>query len=73
MKQNWWLTIRSFITNVVALKKPKKKEQFLSKEDKAFKENQKKEEKMKKAMMAKAAGHGPIVSGGIKHSSKKHH
>ncbi|QOU20732.1 DEBR0S5_10154g1_1 [Brettanomyces bruxellensis] len=55
------------------LKKPKKKEQNLSEEDKAFKEKQKEEAKLKKQMASKASGHGPIVTGGIKHSGKKHH
>ncbi|VEU20003.1 DEKNAAC100454 [Brettanomyces naardenensis] len=54
------------------LKKPKKKAQDLDEQDMAFKEKKKQEEKLKKEMASKAAGRGPIVTGGIKHSGKKH-
>ena len=52
-------------------KKPKKEEKDLDESDVAFKLKQKEESAKLKEMQAKAAGRGPIVSGGIKRSGKK--
>ena len=49
------------------LKQPKKKAKEMDEEDKAFKQKQKKLEELK----AKAAGKGPLATGGIKKSGKK--
>lgn len=53
------------------MKAPKKKVQDFDDEDLAFKQKQKEEAKAKKEMASKAAGKGPLVSGGIKKSGKK--
>ena len=53
------------------LKQPKKGDKDLDDEDVAFKERQKKEQKELEALKAKAAGKGPLASGGIKKSGKK--
>ncbi|KAI9029681.1 translation machinery associated TMA7 [Phycomyces nitens] len=54
------------------LKAPKKK-QFDDEDDEdlAFKKKQMEENKRLKEMQAKAAGKGPLLSGGIKKSGKK--
>ena len=49
------------------LKQPKKQAKEMDEEDKAFKQKQKKLEELK----AKAAGKGPLATGGIKKSGKK--
>ena len=48
------------------LKQPKKQAKEMDEEDKAFKQKQKLEE-----LKAKAAGKGPLATGGIKKSGKK--
>ncbi|GAB5590183.1 hypothetical protein Unana1_05083 [Umbelopsis nana] len=53
------------------LKAPKKKGGDMDEEDVAFKKKQQEEAKKLKEMQAKAAGKGPLVSGGIKKSGKK--
>ena len=54
------------------LKAPKKKGTGeLDEEDKAFKEKQREEKKQLEEMKKKAAGKGPLTSGGIKKSGKK--
>ena len=52
-------------------KKPKKDERELDESDLAFKAKQKEEQQKLKEMQAKAAGKGPLTSGGIKKSGKK--
>ena len=49
------------------LKQPKKQAKEMDEEDKAFKQKPKKLEELK----AKAAGKGPLATGGIKKSGKK--
>ncbi|CAO2584726.1 Translation machinery-associated protein 7 [Lemmus lemmus] len=51
-------------------KKPKKQAKEMDKEDKAFSRS-KKEEQKKLELKAKAAGKGPLATGGIKKSGKK--
>ena len=53
------------------LKAPKKQDKELDDEDKAFKERQKEEKRQLEEMKKKAAGKGPLTSGGIKKSGKK--
>jgi len=53
------------------LKAPKKANQDLDDEDLAFKQKQKEEQKKLKEAAAKAAGKGPLATGGIKKSGKK--
>ncbi|KAG2178670.1 hypothetical protein INT44_001823 [Umbelopsis vinacea] len=53
------------------LKAAKKKGGDLDEEDLAFKKKQQEEAKKLKEMATKAAGKGPLVSGGIKKSGKK--
>jgi Translation machinery associated TMA7 len=43
----------------------------LDEEDQAFKQNQKEQQKKLEEMKAKAAGKGPLATGGIKKSGKK--
>ena len=52
-------------------KKPKKEETEIDESDLAFKQKQKEEAAKLKEMQTKAAGKGPLVSGGIKRSGKK--
>ncbi|ORE07223.1 translation machinery associated TMA7 [Rhizopus microsporus var. microsporus] len=53
------------------LKKPKKQNSDLDDEDLAFKKKQQEEAKRLKELQQKAAGKGPLLSGGIKKSGKK--
>ena len=53
------------------LKAPKKQGKDLDDEDLAFKQKQKEDQKAMGEMKAKAAGKGPLASGGIKKSGKK--
>ncbi|KAM9374486.1 translation machinery-associated protein 7 [Phaethornis superciliosus] len=53
------------------LKQPKKQSKDLDETDLAFKQKQKEEQKKLEEMKAKAAGKGPLASGGIKKSGKK--
>ena len=52
-------------------KKPKKAEGEMDESDLAFKQKQKEEAAKLKEMQAKAAGTGPLASGGIKKSGGK--
>ncbi|KAG5215149.1 hypothetical protein JEQ12_000725 [Ovis aries] len=52
------------------LKQPKKQAKEMDEEDKAFKQKQKEEQKKLKELKAKAAGKGPLATGGIKKSGK---
>ncbi|KAI1414845.1 translation machinery associated TMA7 [Hypoxylon sp. FL1857] len=56
---------------VKPLKAPKKKQQDLDEDDKAFLEKKKADEKARQELAKKAAGKGPLTSGGIKKSGKK--
>ncbi|XP_077487916.1 translation machinery-associated protein 7 homolog [Amblyomma americanum] len=53
------------------LKAAKKDKKELDESDLEFKQRQKEEQKALKEAAAKAAGKGPLVSGGIKKSGKK--
>ena len=53
------------------LKQPKKQAKEMDKEDKAFKQKQTEEQKKLEELKAKAAGKGPLATGGIKKSGKK--
>ncbi|KAB0352117.1 hypothetical protein FD754_016974 [Muntiacus muntjak] len=53
------------------LKPPKKQAKEMDEEDKAFKQKQKEEQKKLEELKAKAAGKGPLATGGIKKSGKK--
>ncbi|XP_075392855.1 translation machinery-associated protein 7-like [Tenrec ecaudatus] len=53
------------------LKQPKKQNKEMDKEEKAFKQKQKEEQKKLEELKAKAAGKGPLATGGIKKSGKK--
>ena len=53
------------------LKQPKKQAKEMDKEDKAFRQKQKEEQKKLEELKAKAAGKGPLATGGIKKSGKK--
>ncbi|CAL1532248.1 unnamed protein product [Lymnaea stagnalis] len=53
------------------LKQPKKGKDEMDEEDMAFKQKQKEEQKALKEAAVKAAGKGPLTSGGIKKSGKK--
>ncbi|XP_034848198.1 translation machinery-associated protein 7-like [Mirounga angustirostris] len=53
------------------LKQSKKQAKEMDKEDKAFKQKQKEEQKKLEELKAKAAGKGPLATGGIKKSGKK--
>ncbi|KAH0513118.1 Nexilin [Microtus ochrogaster] len=55
------------------LKQPKKQAKEKDEEDKAFKQKQKEEQKKLEELKAKAAGKGPLATGGIKKSGKKLH
>ena len=50
---------------------PKKQAKEMDEEDKAFKQKQKEEQKKLEELKAKAAGKGPLATGGIKKSGKK--
>ncbi|KAF4012931.1 hypothetical protein G4228_002962 [Cervus hanglu yarkandensis] len=52
------------------LKQPKKQAKEVDEEDKAFKQKQKEEQKNLEELKAKAAGKGPLATGGIKKSGK---
>ncbi|KAB0368429.1 hypothetical protein FD755_020195 [Muntiacus reevesi] len=53
------------------LKQPKKQAKEMDEEDKAFKQKQEEEQKKLEELKAKAAGKGPLATGGIKKSGKK--
>ena len=53
------------------LELPKKQAKEMDEEDKAFKQKQKEEQKKLEELKAKAAGKGPLATGGIKKSGKK--
>lgn len=53
------------------LKQAKKGPKDLDEEDLAFKQKQKEEQKKLQELKQKAAGKGPLASGGIKKSGKK--
>ena len=53
------------------LKQPKEQVKKIKEEDKAFKQKQKEEKKKLEELKAKAAGKGPLATGGIKKSGKK--
>jgi hypothetical protein len=53
------------------LKAPKKKANELDEDDVAFKQKQREEQKKLQELAQKAAGKGPLASGGIKKSGKK--
>ncbi|KAI1177595.1 translation machinery associated TMA7 [Nemania sp. FL0916] len=53
------------------LKAPKKQQKDVDDDDVAFREKQKADAKARAEMAAKAAGKGPLTSGGIKKSGKK--
>ena len=53
------------------LKAPKKDAKDMDDDDKAFAAKKREEEKKLKELAAKAAGKGPLTSGGIKKSGKK--
>ncbi|XP_037054354.1 translation machinery-associated protein 7-like [Peromyscus leucopus] len=52
------------------LKQPKKQAKEMAEEDKAFKQKQEEQKKLEE-LKAKAAGKGPLATGGIKKSGKK--
>ncbi|XP_036134333.1 translation machinery-associated protein 7 [Molossus molossus] len=52
------------------LKQPEKQAKEMDEEDKAFKQKQKEEQKKLEELKAKAAGKGPLATGGIKKSGK---
>ncbi|KAL6082907.1 hypothetical protein STEG23_002601 [Scotinomys teguina] len=54
------------------LKQPKKQAKEMDEEDKAFKQKQKEEQKKLEELKAKAAGKGPLATGGIKKSGKNY-
>ena len=53
------------------LKAPKKEKGEGDEEDQAFKDKQREEKKQLEEMRKKAAGKGPLATGGIKKSGKK--
>lgn len=53
------------------LKQPKKQAKEMDEDEKAFKQKQKEEQKKLEELKAKAAGKGPLATGGIKKSGKK--
>ncbi|XP_038668329.1 translation machinery-associated protein 7 [Scyliorhinus canicula] len=53
------------------LKQPKKMNKDVDEDDVAFKQKKKDEQKKLEEMKAKAAGKGPLSTGGIKKSGKK--
>ncbi|XP_072328971.1 translation machinery-associated protein 7 [Scyliorhinus torazame] len=53
------------------LKQPKKSSKDVDEDDLAFKQKKKEEQKKLDEMKAKAAGKGPLSTGGIKKSGKK--
>ncbi|KAI1264270.1 translation machinery associated TMA7 [Xylariaceae sp. FL1019] len=53
------------------LKAPKKQQKDVDEDDVAFREKQKADAKARAEMAQKAAGKGPLASGGIKKSGKK--
>lgn len=53
------------------LKAPKKQAKDMDDDDMAFKQKQKEEQRALESMKTKAAGKGPLTSGGIKKSGKK--
>ncbi|KAL6058272.1 hypothetical protein STEG23_003487 [Scotinomys teguina] len=52
------------------LKQPKKQAKEMDEEDKAFEQKEKEEQKKLEELKAKAAGQGPLATGGIKKSGK---
>ncbi|KAM5289740.1 translation machinery-associated protein 7-like [Glossophaga mutica] len=53
------------------LKQPKKQAKEMDEEDKAFKQNQREEQKKLEELKVKASGKGPLATGKIKKSGKK--
>ncbi|XP_059132324.1 translation machinery-associated protein 7-like [Peromyscus eremicus] len=53
------------------LRQSKKQAKVMDEKDKAFKQKQKEEQKKPEELKAKAAGKGPLATGGIKKSGKK--
>ncbi|XP_075406778.1 translation machinery-associated protein 7-like [Tenrec ecaudatus] len=53
------------------LKQPKKQNREMDEEEKAFKQKQKEEQKKLEELKAKAAGKGPLATGGMKKCGKK--
>ncbi|XP_062960183.1 translation machinery-associated protein 7-like [Cynocephalus volans] len=53
------------------LQQLKKQAKEMDKEDKAFKQKQKEEQKKLEELRVKATGKGPLATGGIKKSGKK--
>ncbi|KAK7798831.1 hypothetical protein U0070_009195 [Myodes glareolus] len=53
------------------LKQPQKQAEEMDEEDTAFRQKPKEEQKKLKELKAKAAGKGPLATGGIKKSGKK--
>ncbi|XP_045155313.1 translation machinery-associated protein 7-like [Echinops telfairi] len=53
------------------LKPPRKQTKEMDEEEKAFKQEQKEEQKKLTELKAKAAGKGPLAAGGIEKSGKK--
>ncbi|KAI1114350.1 translation machinery associated TMA7 [Nemania sp. NC0429] len=53
------------------LKAPKKQQKDVDEDDVAFREKQKADAKARAEMATKAAGKGPLATGGIKKSGKK--
>lgn len=53
------------------LKAPKKQAKDVDDDDVAYKQKQKEDQKALEQLKAKAAGKGPLASGGIKKSGKK--
>nr|XP_042126562.1 translation machinery-associated protein 7-like [Peromyscus maniculatus bairdii] len=52
------------------LKQSKKQAEEMDEEDEAFKQKQKEEQKRPEELKAKAAGKGPLATGGIKKSGR---
>ncbi|XP_070324589.1 translation machinery-associated protein 7-like [Odocoileus virginianus] len=52
-------------------KKPKKQAKEMDEEDKAFRQKQEEQKKLEE-LKAKALGKGPLATGGIKKSGKRH-
>lgn len=53
-----------------SLKQPKRKAKEMHEDEKAFKQKQKQEQKKLEELKVKAAGKGPLATGGIKKSAK---
>ncbi|TKC41898.1 hypothetical protein EI555_002109 [Monodon monoceros] len=55
-----------------SLKQPKKQAKEMGKEDKALKQKKEEEQKKLEELKGKAAGKGPLATGGIKKSGKNY-